>query len=54
MKTLIESPKLEIDSTRDGVWLHFATLDGRHTSLNIPLSLVKLEPSMTKRCSNGQ
>ena len=37
MKTLIESPKLAIDSTRDGVWLHFATLDGRHTSLNIPV-----------------
>ena len=35
-KTLIENPKLEIQSANDGVWLHFRTADGKHASLNLP------------------
>jgi hypothetical protein len=35
-KILIESPKLAIQSSEDGVWLTFSTAGGRHSSINLP------------------
>jgi hypothetical protein len=34
--TLIESPKLAIQSSEDGVWLMFSTGDGKHCNINLP------------------
>jgi len=34
--TLIESPKLAIQSSADGVWLMFTTADGKHANVNLP------------------
>ena len=34
--TLIESPKLAIQSSEDGVWLMFSTADGKHANINLP------------------
>jgi hypothetical protein len=36
MKTIISNPKLEIQSSRDGVWLHFETRNGKCASINLP------------------
>lgn len=37
MKILIESPELRIDSTQDGVWLHFKTSTGLSAAVNLPV-----------------
>jgi hypothetical protein len=37
MKTLLQNPELKIQSSNDGVWLHFKASDGRAASLNVHL-----------------
>ena len=37
MEILINKPELKINSCQDGVWLHFATSNGKHAALNLHL-----------------
>ena len=37
MKTLIKNPKLEIQSSEDGVWLYFTASNGLQAAINLPV-----------------
>lgn len=35
MKTIIKNPKLKIQSSEDGVWLHFKASNGKSAAINL-------------------
>lgn len=34
---LLTEPQLSIQACNDGVWLHFSTTNGLHSSINLPI-----------------
>ena len=47
-KTLVETPQLKIQTSDDGVWLHFKASNGISASLNI--ALIKNEGTIVGQC----
>ena len=41
MQTIIKTPELKVDSTQDGVWLHFKTSTGNRASVNLHVTFDK-------------